>query len=111
MNIRLDDNVRIRLDASDMAILDRNQACTKDFHLDGSHILSVVISLDETSSCRVSTNIPKTIRIGISPSDLQILTTPTHKKHGLVIGSVNVQVDIFKTSKSEHTHDGAAVHE
>ena len=111
MNIRLDDNIRIRLDASDVAILTKNEECAKDFHLNASHLLSIVISLDETSSCHITADAPKRIQVGISPSDLHSLTMPAHRKHGLDIGSVNIQLDMMKTIRREHTHDGVAGHE
>lgn len=110
MNIRLDDNLRIRLDNGDVRTLTRGEFCDRIFSIDDVPVLRVSIVVGSISFCKFDSN-QKTVQITVSDADFQTMMRPALAKQGIDVGPANLQVDIFKAGKQHSESKDVAAHD
>lgn len=95
MNIKIENDVRIRMTQQEYQLLQADKEISKDFKMGGLFQFTVHIlkSPLNTSSLTESAN---KIQLSIAAEDLQQLAYSEQKKKGINIGTYNLQVDLFK---------------
>jgi len=98
MNIRFENDLRVRLDETEMECLLAGRALTRRFRLAGVFDFSVSIRSVAGERSRLAIG-DGTLGIFLDGEDLLRLRQPDLRKQGVRIGEVRVQADLFQAEK------------